>query len=88
MTDVHGLEDLLKGFEDLTALALKAKADGWKVGLGDLTELWTLLTDLKSLVGDVPDLATEAGAATVADWQALGSRAVADVVALLKALVA
>lgn len=87
MADVHGLEDVLKAFEDLTALALKAKADGWKLGLGDLAYLWSLLGDVKAVVEDVPDLASEAGAATVADWQKLGTRVVADVVALLKAVV-
>ncbi len=86
MADVHAFEDVLKGFEDLTVAVAKAKAEGWKLGLGDLGMLWTMLGDLKTVLQDVPDLQTEAGLATVADWQKLGGRAVGDVVALLKVL--
>ncbi|MES2347876.1 MAG: hypothetical protein V4641_09945 [Pseudomonadota bacterium] len=84
MSDVHAFEDALKGFEDLTAAVAQFKAEGWKLGLGDLGALWTLLGDLKTVAQDVPDIQSEAGAATVADWQKLGGRAVADVIALLK----
>ncbi len=86
MTDVHAFEDVLKGFEDLTAAVAQAKAEGWKLGIGDIGALWTLLSDLKTVIQEIPDLQTEAGQATVADWKSLGGRAVGDVVALLKVL--
>jgi hypothetical protein len=80
MNDVHAFEDALKLFEDIVAIGQDYK-NGNRPGLGSV---WTLLSDLKSIAQDLPDFKDEAVKASVQDWEKLGSRAVAAIVALIK----
>lgn len=88
MSDVHAYVDALKVFEDATAFVAKVKARGWTFSwteiLGDIGDIRQLGADIQKVAGEVDEYVTEARNATVSDWQALGARAVADVITLMK----